>query len=184
MTKSKTSSPMQNRLSGISQGRETVLAIDPGFDRVGVAIMERTAGKEKLLFSECIETNRKELHPKRIEQIGKVVKKIIGVWKPEFLAIEKMFFNQNINNALAIAEARGVIVYEASCANLHIFEYSPQEVKIATTGYGKAGKREVKDMVMRILSMKAAPKHDDEIDAIALGIAHLSSYKHKQRLST
>ncbi len=161
-----------------------VIAIDPGFDRVGVAILEKEGSKEKLLFSKCIETNRKESAPERLEQIGKEIKKIIKKHKPESLAIEKLFFNQNITTALRVAEARGVILYEAVSAGLEIFEYSPQEIKIAVTGYGKASKKEVANMTLRLLTLKTAPKLDDEVDACALGITHLVSYKHKKILST
>src|SRR3989338_4112720 len=122
MMKSKKSTRMLNR----------VLAIDPGFDRIGVAILD----KKKVLYSQCIETNRKLPHEERLLDIGDGVRKIIKKWKPNVLAIESLFFNQNITNALKVSEARGLIIYEAVQAELKIFEYSPQEIKIAVTGYG------------------------------------------------
>lgn len=166
------------------EGSETVLAIDPGFDRVGVAIICREKGKEKLLHSECIVTNKKDKHADRLLVVGSSIKKIIKEWRPESLAIERLFFNKNITNALGVAEARGVIIYEASAASLSIYEYSPQEIKVATTGYGKASKPEVERMVLKIMNMPKAPKFDDETDAIAIGITHLASYKQRDRLST
>lgn len=177
MTKSKASSPMQS-------SAERVLSIDPGFDRVGVALLERANGKEKLLYSECIETDKKDPHDQRLLAVGLGIRRNIQEWRPEALAIEKLFFNQNTTSAIRVAEARGVIIFEASSAGLSVYEYSPQEIKIATTGYGKAGKKEVEAMVQRILSLKSMPKRDDETDAIAVGITHLSSYKQKARLST
>lgn len=176
MTKSKKSSPMPSS--------ETVLAIDPGFDRVGVAVLDHVGRKERLVFSKCIVTNKKDSHAERIKQIGAEIKKIIKEFKPEYLAIEKLFFNQNTTSAIRVAEARGVIIYEATSAGLSTFEYSPQEIKIATTGYGKAGKKEVESMVLKLLQMSKAPQYDDEVDAIAVGITHLASYKLKSQLST
>lgn len=182
MTRFKKSTRMQNR--PVLNKTERTLAIDPGFDRVGVAVVEKNGSKEKLLFSECILTNKKESQSERLKQIGLEIKKIIKKWKPESLAIEKLFFNQNTSTALRVAEARGVILYESICAGLEIFEYSPQEIKIAVTGYGKAAKKEMETMTVRLLSLKTIPKYDDEIDAQAVGITHLVSYKHKRRLST
>jgi len=161
-----------------------VVSVDPGFDRVGVAVLVKENSKEKLLFSTCIVTNRNETKAERLKQIGKEIKKIIKIWQPEYLAIEKLFFNQNTTSVIGVAEARGVILYEASLLDLKVFEYGPQEIKIATTGYGKATKKQVEEMVQKILNIKQIPILDDEVDAIAVGITHLASVKHLERLST
>jgi crossover junction endodeoxyribonuclease RuvC len=165
MMKSKMSTPTPNR----------VLGVDPGFDRVGIAILE----KDNLLFSTCIETNRKESHAKRLEQIGKTLHSVIKKWDPASLAIESLFFNQNTTNALKVSEARGVILYEAALKGLTIFEYSPQAIKIAVTGYGKADKKQVETMVQKLVKMplNSVQKLDDELDAIAVGITHLATQK-------
>lgn len=160
------STPMPNK----------VLAIDPGFDRIGVAILE----KDNVLFSHCIETNRKLPHHERLLEIGEFIKNVIKKWKPTSLAIETLFFNQNITNALKVSEARGVILYEASKAGLGVWEYSPQAIKIAVTNYGKADKKQIEMMVRKLVKLPTpgAMKEkmlDDEIDAIALGITHLAS---------
>lgn len=156
-----------------SKKEGVILAIDPGFDRIGVAILRA----DEVLFSTCIETNRKLPHEERLLDIGESVRKIIKKWKPSFLAIESLFFNQNITNALKVSEARGVIIYEAIQAGLEICEYSPQAVKIAITGYGKADKRQIATMLQRLVKLprKSSKRLDDEIDAIALGITHLAS---------
>lgn len=158
--------PMQNN---------TVLAIDPGFDRVGVAVLN----KEKVLYSSCIETNRKLPHAERLCQIGNEIRGIVEKWRPESLAIEELFFNQNITNALKVSEARGVIMYEGVRAGLRVYEYSPQEIKIAITGYGKAEKSQVALMVGKLIKIPPSKtkKRDDELDAIALGITHLATQK-------
>jgi crossover junction endodeoxyribonuclease RuvC len=150
-----------------------VLGVDPGFDRIGVAILEN----KEVLFSDCIETKRKLPHSERLLEIGKVIKKVIKKWNPTTLAIESLFFNQNITNALKVSEARGIIIYEAVGAGLEICEYSPQAVKIAVTGYGKTDKIQMATMVKKLvgLSVKSSKRLDDEIDAIALGITHLAS---------
>ncbi|MDO8565538.1 MAG: crossover junction endodeoxyribonuclease RuvC [bacterium] len=155
-----------------------VLAIDPGFDRVGVAVLD----KEKLFFSECVETDRKLPHAERLLQIGIAVRKVIKKWKPQSLAIETLFFNQNTTNALKVSEARGVILYEASGAGLEVYEYSPQAIKIAVTGYGKADKKQMEGMVWKLIKLptpngKRKKRLDDELDAIALGITHLATQK-------
>lgn len=150
-----------------------VLGIDPGFDRIGVAILD----KEKVLFSDCIETNRKLPHQERLLEIGNSTRKIIKKWKPRTLAIESLFFNQNITNALKVSEARGVILYEATRAELEIYEYSPQAIKIAVTGYGKADKTNISTMVRKLVTLPPKKMLDDEIDAIALCITHLATKK-------
>ncbi|MEX2014275.1 MAG: crossover junction endodeoxyribonuclease RuvC [Parcubacteria group bacterium] len=152
-----------------------VLGIDPGFDRVGVAVMEDGS----LLYSTCIETDRKTSHSKRLEVIGSEVREIIKKWKPKVLAIEKLFFNQNTTNALKVSEARGVIIYEASRAGLEIFEYGPQEIKIAVTGYGKADKKQMENMLRKLVKLGGDGKKrlDDELDAIAVCITHLATKK-------
>ena len=159
----------------IRKDTTVVLGVDPGFDRIGVAILS----EEKALFSDCIETNRKLSHEKRLLEIGEGVRKIIKKWKPDYLAIESLFFNQNITNALKVSEARGVIIYEAMQAGLKIFEYSPQAVKIAVTGYGKANKSQVLTMVKKLVKLPTLTHKvlDDEIDAIALCITHLATKK-------
>src|SRR3989344_7137268 len=152
-----------------------VLAIDPGFDRMGLAILKMEQGKPKLLFSECFKTDSKEKRSQRLLAIGKNIKKIIEKWQPDDLAIETLFFNTNITSAIGVAEARGVIVYEATDAGLKMFEYSPQAIKIAVTSHGQASKTQVASMVKKLVTLPERPlkRLDDEIDAIALGITHL-----------
>jgi crossover junction endodeoxyribonuclease RuvC len=153
-----------------------VLAIDPGFDRLGVAILE--AGK--LLHSECIVTKPKEAREKRLLAIGERLREIIKKFEPSALAIETLFFNQNVTTAIGVAEARGVVLYEAGAAGLKVFEYSPQAVKIAVTGYGKADKLQIESMVRKLVSVpsKKLKMLDDELDAIALGITCIATEKY------
>ncbi|MEK7194451.1 MAG: crossover junction endodeoxyribonuclease RuvC [Patescibacteria group bacterium] len=148
-----------------------VIGIDPGFERCGVAVLE----ENKLLFSTCIITESSDKHEERLLTLGQELGKIIKKWKPNALATEKLFFNINIKTALKVAEARGVILYEAARADLPVHEYSPQAIKIAVTGYGKASKPQVETMVLRLLGLKTPPRHDDETDAIAVAITHMAT---------
>ena len=152
-----------------------VLAIGPGFDRVGVAVLE----KNSVLFYDCIVTNRKDSQAERLLVIKNSLEKIIKKWNPNVLAIEKLFFNQNTTNALKVAEARGVILVVAAENKLEIFEYSPQAIKIAVTGYGKATKNQMAIMVKKLVKLpeRSSKRLDDEVDAIALGITCLASQK-------
>ncbi len=151
-----------------------VLAIDPGFDRCGLAVMDSNG----VIYSDCIETNRKDTPAKRLHQIGRKIEEVINEHSPRFLAIEKLFFNQNITTALKVAEARGVILERAAAADLEVFEYSPQDIKIAVTSYGKASKASVTDMVLKLVKLPPKDKRlDDELDAVALGITHLATRK-------
>jgi crossover junction endodeoxyribonuclease RuvC len=152
-----------------------ILAIDPGFDRVGIAVMEKVDSKEKIIYSDCVETDRKAVQAERLRQIGEAVRKVIEKYKPKELAIEKLFFNQNITTGIRVAEARGVMLYEAARGGLEVFEYNPQQIKMAVTGYGKASKPDLLRMVKRLTALKPATKHDDEIDAVGVGITHLAS---------
>jgi len=156
-----------------------ILAIDPGFDRIGLAVMCKDGSREKLLFSECIKTNSKDAHNVRLLTIGSRIKEIIREWEPSSLGIEKLFFNTNTTSAIGVAEARGVIVYEAASAGLEIYEYGPQTIKIAVTGYGKADKKQIEIMVKKLLKLepRETKRLDDELDAIAVGITHLASQK-------
>jgi crossover junction endodeoxyribonuclease RuvC len=155
-----------------------VLGVDPGFGRIGLAVLEQKNSQEHLLHSECLETDKKIPHAKRLLIIGLKVREVIEEWAPEFLAIEKLFFNQNTSTALQVAEARGVILFEAASAGLLVYEYSPQDVKIAVTGYGKADKIQIESMTRKLVRLPDKEKRlDDEIDAIALGITHLASHR-------
>ena len=153
-----------------------ILGIDPGYERLGVAILERTTEarpqryKEKVIFSECFKTSAKLDFNERLKLIGEEVKKVIKKYKPEILAIETLFLTTNQKTVMHVAEVRGVVIYEASCAGLKVFEASPPQIKIATTGYGKANKEQVMKMVKILVEIDNSKKSDDELDAIAIAL--------------
>jgi crossover junction endodeoxyribonuclease RuvC len=147
-----------------------IIAIDPGYERVGIAILEKGTGKETLLFSACFKTSTKEKHEDRLRLIGEEIEKIIKKYKPEAMGIETLFFKTNAKTAMKVSEARGVIMYEASKNNLKIMEFSPLQIKVAVTGYGKSDKEQVTEMVKRLIKITEPIKYDDEYDAIAVGL--------------
>ncbi|HBD24733.1 MAG: hypothetical protein A2566_03345 [Candidatus Zambryskibacteria bacterium RIFOXYD1_FULL_40_13] len=152
-----------------------IISIDPGYERLGIAVLEKERGqKETLLFSECFKTSAKLPHNGRLALIGDRIKEIIKKYKPEALATEKLFFSGNQKTAMLVAEARGVILYTGSSSDLKIFEYTPNEVKIAITGYGRSEKRQMIDMVKKLIVVNSKTNSDDEFDAIAIGLTHFA----------
>lgn len=155
-----------------------IISIDPGYERIGIAVLEkREKTKEVLLFSECFKTSSKIPHVERLGLIGNEVSRIIGEFKPTALAIEKLFFNTNQKTAILVAESRGVVLYQASIAQIPVFEYVPGEIKIAVTGYGKSEKNQVAMMVEKLIKIEKEIKSDDEYDAIAVGLTCLAREK-------
>ena len=156
-----------------------VLAIDPGFDRLGLAVLEGDPSRPTLVASECIEPEKGE-PAARLVDVSQAVHTWIKIYKPELVAVETLFFSTNKKTALAVAEARGVVLREAGSASLPVRQCSPQEVKLAVTGYGAADKKSVMGMVSKLIALPEKKRRlDDEFDAIALGIAALAGgYPH------
>ncbi len=155
-----------------------ILAIDPGYERMGIAVLERmTGGKDVLLDSACVQTSSKLPFPERLHTLGAEVEKWIKLWKPEALAIETLFFNTNQKTAMHVSEARGAVIYEAKCGGLEIYEYTPLQVKIAITGHGRGDKGQILAMVPKLVSIDKKIQYDDEYDAIAIGLTFFSSHR-------
>lgn len=153
-----------------------ILGIDPGFERLGIAVLEKNTGKEKIFFSECFKTSPKLDFPERLILIGEEIKKVLKKYKPTVLAIETLFLTTNQKTVMRVAEVRGVVIYECRSAGMKIFEASPPQIKIATTGYGKANKEQIMKMVKILVEIDNSKKSDDELDAIAIALtasAHL-----------
>lgn len=149
---------------------EKILGVDPGFDRIGLAIVCKENQKEKVLFSDCINTNRKDDFYSRLFYLTNEVEKTILLHKPDTLAIESLFFQNNKTTAMKVAEARGAILFIAKLHNLIIKEINPNSVKACVTGNGKATKQEVIKMIGLTTGI-TQNKKDDEYDAIAVAIA-------------
>jgi crossover junction endodeoxyribonuclease RuvC len=149
-----------------------IIAIDPGYDRCGVAVVD-TTGQGKLLYSHCISTKKTDAQEVRMAEIYHGINSIISEWHPTHIALETLFFSVNKKSAMKVAEARGIAVLLAGLNTLPLIELSPQEVKLSMTGSGSADKKAVIKMVGLTLKIDTSKKLDDEIDAIALGFAAL-----------
>ena len=147
-----------------------ILGIDPGIERVGISVVEKTLGKENYLFSECFKTSPKLSYYERLLLIGKEISEVIATYNPDALAIEKLFFETNTKTAMSVAEARGMMLYVCTHANLKIFEYTPLEIKVAVTGYGKSDKHAIMHMVPKLIKLPDRKMIDDEVDAIAIAL--------------
>ncbi len=146
---------------------DRVIAIDPGYDRAGIAVMDR----DMLLHSECFIPPKGVLEA-RLRGVYHRINTLIQKYRPNALALETLYFSKNQKTAIAVAEARGIIMLAAAEADILLFEYSPQEVKIAVTGSGNAAKEGVVKMVERLIALPVKKRLDDEYDAIALALAH------------
>lgn len=160
---------------GLYTGPMKVLAIDPGFGRCGIAILEKENGrsKETLIFSECIETSSKDPFPERLAAVVAECENVIIREKPDQMSIEKLYFATNQKTAMQVAEVRGALIALSARYELPIHEYTPMQVKSAL-GYGKADKKQVAKMLHMLVKIDKPIKHDDEYDAIAVGVTHLA----------
>jgi len=153
-----------------------IIAIDPGFERLGIAVLEKRDGKEELLYSSCFKTSPRDSFPNRLHALTVEIESVITSHKPSALAIETLFFNTNQKTAMRVAETRGAIIALARSRGLSIYEYTPLQVKIAITGYGRAPKEQVAAMVRQLIVIdKKTAMLDDELDAIAIGLTHCAS---------
>ena len=151
-----------------------ILGIDPGYERLGIAVLEKKSGKERVLFSACFKTSPKLEFPERLNLVGEEIERIIQKYKPEVLAIETLFLNTNQKTAMRVAEVRGVALNEAVKRNLKVFEASPPQIKVAIAGYGRADKQQIKKMVKMLVNIEVGRESDDELDAIAIALTALA----------
>ena len=155
-----------------------VLAIDPGFGRCGVAVLEGAAGKSSLVMSSCIETSAKDDFSTRLHVVGSTIETLIKEHTPDIIALEELYFTNNAKTALHVAEVRGMIMYIAKKKDIALVEYNPLAIKIALTGYGRATKEQVTKMTEKLITIPAKKMLDDEYDAIALGLTALATARH------
>lgn len=160
----------------LARAHEHVLAIDPGFGRCGIALFEG----QNLLMSDCIETPAGAPFAERLLYVAERVKILITSYEPKTLVLETLFFSKNQKTAMQVAETRGALILLATEHGLELTEYTPRQVKQAATGNGAADKTSVARMVARLVTLPPKGRvHDDEYDAIAIGLAHaaLSRFK-------
>lgn len=154
-----------------------ILGIDPGYERLGIAVVEKVKGKETLLFSSCFKTPSSDIFENRLLAISKEIHRVIKKYSPDIMSIETLFFNTNKKTAMRVSEARGVVINEAASFGLEVFEYSPLQIKVALTGYGRAEKSQIMFMIGKLLFLDTSKKIDDECDAIAAALTHTASIR-------
>ena len=154
-----------------------ILGIDPGFAIVGVGIIEYKGNKFRTIDYFALTTKAHTPIEERLKIIYDGITEAINKYKPDFIAVEELFFNNNAKTAIQVGQARGVILLAGVNANLPIYEYTPLQVKQAVVGYGRADKTQIQQMVKAILNLSEIPKPDDVADALAIAVCHAHSYK-------
>lgn len=152
-----------------------VLGIDPGYDRLGLAVLDGDRQKHTVVFSECFETNPKDPFEQRLHALVLRVQNILKEHRPDCVALETLFFSKNQTTAMHVAETRGALLFVAADAHIPIQQYAPQEVKVAVTGNGRGSKNDVAHMLHKLLTLPSKKMLDDEYDAIAVALTRLVS---------
>ena len=152
-----------------------ILGIDPGMAIVGYSLIDYDGENVTLLHSGSVQTDKNERESKRLLEIYNDMTSIVEKYRPDVAAIEKLFFFRNRTTVMPVAHARGVILTVLEKFGIPIYEYTPIEVKQVLTGYGRADKKEVEQMVKLTLGVDSLPKLDDTVDSIAIGICHTRS---------
>lgn len=152
-----------------------ILGIDPGIATVGFGVLDAERGRQSLVACGVITTKAGLSLSCRLERIYADMQELISTFSPQEMAVEELFFSNNITTGIPVAHGRGVVLLAGYQAGLHIAEYTPMQVKQAVVGYGKAEKRQVMDMVRRLLRLQAVPKPDDAADAVAIALCHARS---------
>jgi len=155
------------------------LGVDPGIATTGYGLVETEGHRLKMIDYGVIKTPANQDLPLRLSHIAQELKSLIQLHTPFSMAVEELFFNTNVKTALIVGQARGVILLTGAQCGQTISSYTPLQVKMAVSGYGRADKRQVQDMVKRLLGLKEIPKPDDAADALAVAICHAHSYKLK-----
>lgn len=153
------------------------MGIDPGYAIVGYGVIDQQGGRLDAVDYGAIQTEPKYSIPTRMKQVYDAMKILLDRFQPDVVAIEKLFFNKNVTNALLVVQARGVIILAIEEAGIPITEYTPSQVKVGAVGYGKAEKRQVQEMVKMLLCLPKIPKPDDVADALAIAICEAHSSK-------
>lgn len=159
-----------------------ILGIDPGIAIVGFGFIDQRGNRLVPVQYGCIQTEAHTDPAVRLRQIYDSLRQLIDTYKPDAVALEKLFFNRNVTTAFTVGQARGVLMLAAVQHGLPIGEYTPLQVKQAIVGYGKAEKRQVQEMVRMFLQLREAPKPDDVADALAVAICHAHSVGFQQKL--
>ncbi|MGI6593947.1 MAG: crossover junction endodeoxyribonuclease RuvC [Christensenellales bacterium] len=149
-----------------------IIGIDPGYGILGFGIIDYQNNKHTLVDYGVIKTSKDISFPDRLLHIGKRLNELLEIYNPKEMAVEELFFQKNAKTAMFVAQARGVILYVAKEKNIPVYEYTPLQIKQGLTGYGRAEKIQIQQMVKLFLNLTKIPKPDDAADALAVAITH------------
>lgn len=159
------------------------MGVDPGTATTGYAVIQKEKNQLKLLECDVISTNKKDVSESRLKSVYLNLTQLIKKWRVEEMAVELLFFNTNAKTALAVGESKGVVKLAAALCDIPVFEYTPLQVKMALTGYGRAEKVQIGKMVQKTFGLKSVPKPDDASDAAAIALTHCYSRRVLEGLS-
>ena len=154
-----------------------VLGIDPGTARTGYGLVERDGSRLEALDYGCLETPATMALPQRLLLIEQGLSALLETHRPDLVAVERLYFNKNVQTAFAVGQARGVVLMVAAQWGVAVAEYGPHEVKLAVTGYGRADKGQVQRMVQTLLRLEALPRPDDAADGLAIAICAAHAHR-------
>lgn len=158
-----------------------VISVDPGYERLGVAILEKSpqTNKDIVLYSTCLRTNKETPFSIRLLELGNAFSEIMFLYRPTHIALETLYLATNKTTAMGVSEVRGMLLFLAAQHGLSVVEFAPSQVKLAVAGYGKATKQDVEKMIRLLVKLPEKQLLDDELDAIAVGITALTHQKIK-----
>lgn len=149
-----------------------IIGVDPGIARVGWGVIESSSNKVSTIAFDCFETHKSKPTETRLLEIYNFLTTLILDYKPDAISVEELFFNTNVKTALTVGQARGVVLLSAAYQSVPVVSYTPLQVKMAITGYGRADKSQIGHMVKTLLYLKSIPKPDDTADALAIALTH------------
>ncbi len=149
-----------------------ILGVDPGYGILGYGLVMKKGNTVEYVHHGFIETPKNWPLPERLLKLSEEFKKILKEFKPDESAVEKIYFVKNVTNALEVGYARGIVLLELARTGIPVYEYTPQEVKLSVVGYGRARKRQVQEMIKRLLNLDEIPRPDDSADALAIAWCH------------
>lgn len=151
-----------------------VVGIDPGLATVGFGVIRKEDRKITPISYGCIRTAGEKKAPERLLEIYDEIRSLLEKYDPEAVAVEKLFFTKNVTSGMGVSEARGVIFLAAAQRNIPVFEYTPNKVKQAITGSGRANKKQMQEMIMRLLGLDEIPRPDDAADGLSIALSHIN----------
>ncbi len=154
-----------------------ILGIDPGTATTGFGLIEKSGSKLAKIDAGVVSTPKTEQMQNRLKMLYDDLSQLVKTHQPDYIAVEKLFFTKNITTAMSVSQARGIVLLVAAQNKIELAEYTPLQVKMSVTGYGQAEKKQVQEMVKKILKLSVIPKPDDAADALAIAICHSATIK-------